>query len=64
MNLFGYGQEHAIVKDCLGDYLIISKKNKSLVQRFENDVYSPLKGMHAGLTNREMLVPLILIESK
>ena len=62
MNLFGNGKAHPFVKDFLGDYLIISTKGKSLVQRFENDVYSYLPGMHAGLTNKEMLVPLILLE--
>lgn len=63
-NLFGYGKAHPAVKDFLGDYLIIAKTEKSLVQRFENDIYSYLAGMHSGITNKEMVVPLILIEKK
>ena len=64
MNLFGKGTPHSAVKDFLGDYLIIAKGEKSLVQRFENDVYSYLPGMHSGITNKEMVVPLILVEKK
>ncbi|MBP5534959.1 MAG: alkaline phosphatase family protein [Alphaproteobacteria bacterium] len=64
MNLFGYGKERSCVRDFLGDYLIIAKTEKSLVQRFENDTYNYLPGMHSGLTNKEMVVPLILIEKK
>lgn len=60
--LFGKGKTHPCVKDLLGDYLIIAKTEKSLVQRFPNDVYSHLKGQHSGLTNAEMIVPLILIK--
>lgn len=62
MHLFGYGKPHPLAKDFLGDYLIISKAQKSLIQRFENDAYIHLTGAHSGLTNQEMLVPLILVE--
>lgn len=63
-NLFGQGKEHPAVKDFLGDYLIIATGEKSLVQRFENDKYNYLPGMHSGITNKEMVVPLILVEKK
>ena len=64
MNLFGPGKPHPYAKGFLGDYLVISKKGKSLQQRFPNDDYSKLLGYHSSLTNREMLVPLIIIEKK
>ena len=62
MNLFGVGPAHPYAKDFLGDYLLISTSEKSLAQRFPNDCHKYLPGAHSGLTNREMLVPLILIE--
>ena len=61
-HLFGVGKPHPRVKDMLGDYLMIATKGTSLVQRFPNDVYHHLVGIHAGLTNKEMLIPLIIIE--
>ena len=60
--LFGKGQPHPMAKDILGDYLIIAKTEKTLIQRFPNDTYKRLLGAHSGLTNREMIVPLILIK--
>ncbi len=64
MNLFGQGNAHSLAKDFLGDYLIMSKREKSLVQRFPNDPYTIMKGAHSSLTNKEMLVPLIIVEKK
>ena len=64
MNLFGSGTPHPLARGFLGDYLIMSKNKKSLVQRFPNDPYVIMKGAHSSLTNKEMLVPLILIEKK
>lgn len=61
-HLFGYGEPHPYTKDFLGDYLIIAKTEKSLVQRFPDDVYHHLSGSHSGLTQKEMVVPLILVE--
>ena len=60
--LFGPGVPHPMAKDILCDYLIIAKTEKTLAQRIPNDVYVHLNGAHSGLTNREMLVPLILIK--
>lgn len=64
MKLFGPGKAHPLAKGCLGDYLIFSKKNKSLQQRLPNDHYEKLLGYHSSLTNKEMIVPLIIIEKK
>ena len=62
MGLFGKGEVHPLAKELLGDYLIIAKNEKTLVQRFPDDVYKHLLGVHSGLTNKEMIVPLILIK--
>lgn len=64
MKLFGPGKAHPLARGCLGDYLIFSKKNKSLQQRLPNDRYEKLLGFHSSLTNKEMIVPLIVIEKK
>ena len=60
--LFGPGVVHPMAKDILCDYLIIAKTEKTLAERIPNDVYKHLNGAHSGMTNREMLVPLILIK--
>ena len=60
--LFGPGQIHPAAKDILGDYLILAKTDRTLFQRFPNDAYVHFLGVHSGLTNREMLVPLILVK--
>jgi len=64
MNLFGLGKMHPIAKGFFGDYLLIAKGGKNLVQRFPNDCYHVLKGSHSSLTTNEMLVPLIVIKKK
>lgn len=64
MQLFGPGKLHPLAKDFLGEYLIMAKTEKSLVQRFPNDPYIIMKGAHSSLTAKEMQVPLILIEKK
>jgi predicted AlkP superfamily pyrophosphatase or phosphodiesterase len=59
--LFGFGIENIRFKDCLGDFLAIAISNKSLVDKVP---LNPLKGMHAGITIDEVLVPLIVIEKR
>ena len=58
--LFGDGQENEIFKDALGDYLAIAKSNKTLLYT-GNEV---LKSHHAGYTDDEIFVPLIVIKTK
>jgi len=59
--LFGEGAPHKKVDDFLGDYLAIAIGEVSLdyARPTWRDVY---KGQHAGLTEDEMTVPLIIIE--
>lgn len=56
--LFGDGKENEIFRDALGDYLAIAKSNMDFV--YGGSV--PLKSQHAGYTDDEILVPLVLIK--
>ena len=58
--LFGDGKENEIFKDALGDYLAIGKTNKTLLYTGSGE----LKSHHAGYTDDEILVPLIVIKTK
>ena len=57
--LFGDGKENKIFRDSLGDYLAIAKTNKALLY-YGDEV---LKSQHAGYTDDEIFVPLIVIET-
>ena len=58
--LFGDGVENSIYRDALGDYLAIAKSNKSFVYGGN----TPLVSQHAGYTDDEIYVPLVLIKKK
>lgn len=58
--LFGDGEENEIIKDTLGDYLAIGKTNKAILYQGSH----VLKSQHAGYTDDEILVPLILTKTK
>ena len=57
--LFGDGKENEIFRDALGDYLAIGKTNKTLLYKGSEELYS----QHAGYTDDEIYVPLILIKT-
>ncbi|MDY5910555.1 MAG: alkaline phosphatase family protein [Inconstantimicrobium porci] len=59
-NLFGKGKSHPRFEGFIGDYIAASVTSKALCVN-ENE-YRELKGVHAGLTEEEMTVPLIIIE--
>lgn len=58
-NLFGEGTENEIFRDILGDYLAIAKTNKTLLYGGSEI----LKSQHAGYTDDEIYVPLIVINT-
>ena len=58
--LFGDGEENEIYRDALGDYLAIGKTDKALLY-IGSEV---LKSQHAGYTDDEIYVPLIVIDCK
>ena len=55
--LFGRGREHPLFRSMIGDYLLIATGNRSLYPTWDPH---PMIGMHAGLTPREMYVPLVV----
>ena len=57
--LFGDGIENEIFRDALGDYLAIAISNKTLLYIGGEE----LKSHHAGYTDDEILVPLIVIKT-
>ena len=56
--LFGDGEENSIYRDALGDYLAIANGKRAILMPGDEDLYS----MHAGYTDDEIYVPLILIK--
>jgi hypothetical protein len=58
--LFGKGEKHPRFEEFLGDYLAIATGDVSIFNsREEADAFV---GVHAGLTENEMMIPLIVIE--
>ena len=57
--LFGDGLENEIFRDALGDYLAIGKTDKALLYVGSE----PLASQHAGYTDDEILVPLIMVKT-
>ncbi|MBI9032759.1 alkaline phosphatase family protein [bacterium] len=61
--LLGKGRPHPRVLDMLGDYILIAIGNKAIQTKYPQSNSSfKFKAMHAGLTAKEMIVPLILID--
>ena len=60
-NLLGFGKPHPRTYDFVGDYLAVATGNKSLFTEREEHEFI---GVHAGLTEDEMTVPFIAIETK
>lgn len=58
--LFGDGEENSMYRDALGDYLAIAKTDKSFIYGGS----TPLVSQHAGYTDDEIYVPLILVKRK
>ena len=60
-NILGYGKPHPRTYDFVGDFLAVATGNKSLFTEREEHEFV---GVHAGLTEEEMTVPFIAIETK
>lgn len=58
--LFGDGKENEVFRDTLGDFLAIAKTDKTLLYKGDE----ALKSQHAGYTDDEILIPLIMIKTK
>jgi hypothetical protein len=60
--LFGDGKEHPRFQQFVGDYLAVAIGNRSIF--ITKEEYDKFIGVHAGLTEWEMMVPLIVVECK
>ncbi len=58
-HLFGDGAENEVFRDSLGDYLAIAVGDKALLNGFGR----AYKSHHAGYTDDEILVPLIVVRT-
>ena len=61
MNLFGIGENREGFDDSIGDYIAIAITDKMILD--SPDSFT-LKSQHAGLTEAELRIPLILIDRK
>jgi len=61
---FGNGNPHKHSKDFLGDYIAMATGGLSVWYKNDKGLLHNFKACHAGLTENEMIVPLILIESE
>lgn len=57
-NLFGTGKMHPRFKEFIGDFLAIALKDKGIVYSHESTQFL---SHHAGLTEKEMIIPLIAV---
>lgn len=60
--LFGTGAQHRYFGKMLGDYLAVAIDDLSIYSTKEDADF--FVGVHAGLTEDEMVIPLIVIEKK
>ncbi len=62
-NHFGLFESNENLKDRIGDYILIFKKNYYMRDKLKGEGKRiPKLGYHGGLSKEEMLVPLILID--
>lgn len=59
-NLFGAGSRHQRLEGFLGDYLAIAVGELAIFNTKEDADF--FAGVHAGMTEEEMLIPLIVVE--
>jgi len=59
--IYGDGIPHEKFVSCLGDYLAIAISDKAIRDTHEQKMH---KSMHAGITEDEVIVPLIINENK
>ena len=61
-NLLGFGIPHFKVDSFIGDYLVIAKDR--LCIHYSTEHKHKFKASHAGMTEDEMIIPLIVLNNK
>lgn len=61
-NLFGTGNKHPRFEDFLGDYLAVAISDVAIFNSRKE--VNQFVGVHAGMTEKEMMVPLIVVEKR
>jgi len=61
---FGLGKEHPRLHDRLGDYILLLKGNYAFFDFLADEEEGFLKGNHGGLSEEEMMVPLVKVKIK
>ena len=59
--IFGTGKNNIYFEESIGDYVAIAKSNKCIIYDSNSTIF---KSHHAGLTEREMLIPIIVKEKQ
>ena len=62
LHLFGTGQNHSDLEDMIGDYVALAVSDTSIFNTHLEAQEMP--GGHAGLTEEEIKIPLIVIDTK
>lgn len=61
-NFYGLGEPNKKLFDRVGDYVLIMKENYALKDKLANHKNKFSKGKHGGVSEDEMLVPLVLVD--
>ena len=65
MNLLGVGEKHKRLEEFIGDFLAVSISDSIIrLETYLTDGKPLKKSTHCGLTEDEMLVPVIVIDKK
>jgi hypothetical protein len=59
---FGLGDPHPRLKDRVGDYALIMKRNHTIKDWLPREKPFAYVGAHGGLSEDEMYVPLIVVQ--
>jgi len=60
-NLFGLGEAHPELRSRIGDYILVMKAGYVMHDPIAGEKPARMIGFHGGLSEQEMLVPLIMV---
>ena len=64
LGLLGLGKKHERIDSYLGDVILIGNSNLNIRYTINDVKFKSLKADHSGITKDEMMVPVIVIESR